>query len=120
VSNLLVNGPSLIVSPLLAVKIGVNEALILQQVHYWLMRSKHLREDRKWVYNSYNDWQQQFPFMSVMTVKRTFWSLEKQGLLISANWNRMKMDKTKWYSINYQRVEAILAETTQSTNYNPV
>jgi uncharacterized phage protein (TIGR02220 family) len=27
------------------------------------------------------------------------------GLLLSENWNQMKMDKTKWYSIDYEKLK---------------
>jgi hypothetical protein len=27
------------------------------------------------------------------------------GLLLSENWNQMKMDKTKWYSIDYDKLQ---------------
>ena len=35
-SKLLIDEPPLQVLPSLALKIGLNEAIILQQVHYWL------------------------------------------------------------------------------------
>lgn len=34
-SRLLINEPPLIVLPNLAILIGLNEAIVLQQVHYW-------------------------------------------------------------------------------------
>ncbi|WP_286228527.1 hypothetical protein [Neobacillus mesonae] len=96
--------------PNLAVKIGLKEAIILQQIHYWLNTSSHEFEGQKWVYNSYKEWQKQIPYWSQNTIKRTIQSLESQGYLISANWNRPKMDKTKWYTINYEKVK-VLKET---------
>lgn len=38
-----------------------------------------------------------------------------KGLLLSANFNQMKMDKTKWYSIDYNKLE----EHEDSTNEHP-
>ncbi len=91
--------------PSLAAKIGLNEAVVLQQIHYWLGISKHNMEGRTWVYNTYEEWQKQLPFWSVSTIKRTIRSLEMLGLLLSENWNQMKMDKTKWYSIDYEKLQ---------------
>jgi uncharacterized phage protein (TIGR02220 family) len=93
------------VIPTLAARLGLNEAMILQQIHYWVSISNHLIEGRKWIFNTYKDWQKQFPFWSESTIKRTFHSLEKQGCLISENWNSTKMDKTKWYTIDYKQIE---------------
>lgn len=106
-SKLLINENPLMIVPSLAVKIGVNEAVVLQQIHYWLGVSKHKIEGRKWVYNTYEDWQKQFPFWSISTIKRTIHSLENLGILVSDNWNSSKLDKTKWYTIDYEALQKI-------------
>ena len=49
------------------------------------------------------------------TIKRIIRKLEKEGYLLSANYNRLKMDKTKWYSINYEKVSELWDEETDST-----
>ncbi|RFU63685.1 replication protein [Peribacillus saganii] len=103
-SGLLIKESPLMIIPSLAVKIGLSEAVILQQVHYWLKSSKHEFNGRKWIYNTYKDWQNQLTFWSESTIKRTIKKLEKDGYLISGNWNRSKMDKTKWYTIDYEKL----------------
>ena len=102
--SLLISEPPLQVLPSLAVKIGLNEAIILQQIHYWLLKSNNIRDGYKWVYNSYSEWNKQFPFFSRNTMIRAFNSLEKQGLLITANYNKAGFDKTKWYRIDYEKL----------------
>ncbi|MCP6757123.1 replication protein RepO, partial [Klebsiella pneumoniae] len=59
---LLINEPPLQVLPSLAKAIGLNEALILQQIHYWLnpKHNQNLFKGRYWVYNTYEQWQAQF------------------------------------------------------------
>jgi uncharacterized phage protein (TIGR02220 family) len=114
-STLLINEAPLMIVPSLAVKIGMNEAVVLQQIHYWLRISKHSIEGKKWVYNSYEDWQKQFPFWSISTIRRTFYSLEKSGVVVSDNWNAMKLDKTKWYTINYEQLVNIEQRCEPST-----
>jgi hypothetical protein len=44
-SRLLIHEPALQVLPSLAVAIGLNEAIFLQQLHYWLVSSKHEHEE---------------------------------------------------------------------------
>jgi uncharacterized phage protein (TIGR02220 family) len=52
----------------------------------------------------------------VSTIKRTIRSLEEQGLLLSENWNTLKIDKTKWYSIDYEKFEILeQADSASST-----
>lgn len=103
-SKLLLKEYPLILLPSLAAKIGINQAIILQQLHYWLLTSSHEIEGKKWIYNTYKDWQLQFPFWCEKTIARTIRSLEEQGYLLSANFNSLKQDKTKWYTIDYEKL----------------
>lgn len=111
-SKLLINEQPLQVIPSLAKAIGLNEAIFLQQLHYFLRISKNHAEGRSWVYNTIKDWQVEFSFWSLKTVQRTIENLELSGLVLSTDkFNKMKMDKTKWYSIDYQKLSEILPES---------
>lgn len=100
------------VSPKLAKAVGLNEAIILQQVHYWLKKykdaSEHQHDGRCWVYNSYDEWTEQFPFWCKRTVRTTINKLENDGLLIVGNFNRFKYDHTRWYTIDYDKLKALV------------
>jgi hypothetical protein len=113
-SKLLLDEFPLIILPQLAVKIGLNEAIILQQVNYWVVQCGKEKDGREWVFNTYPDWQKQFPFFSLSTIKRTILSLEKKNLLITGNYNRLKIDKTKWYSINHDALNALETPLVQN------
>ncbi|WP_158232537.1 conserved phage C-terminal domain-containing protein [Sporosarcina sp. P13] len=91
--------------PSLVMKIGMNEALFLQQLHYRSLMSKNVRDGYKWVYNSYEGWRTEFPYWSADTIRRIIRKLEKGGWIISAVYNRMKIDNTKWYRVNYAHEE---------------
>lgn len=99
--NLLLDDYPLIILPSLAKEVGLNESIILQQLHYWLKKSTNERDGYKWVYNTYEDWVNQFPFWSVSTIRRTVTKLENANLIIVGNYNKLKIDNTKWYRINY-------------------
>ncbi|MED5040832.1 DnaD domain protein [Geobacillus stearothermophilus] len=109
-SKLLLDEKPLVILPSLAKEIGLNEAIILQQLHYWLQESNNERDGQRWIYNTYEDWQKQFPFWSVTTIRRTIKKLENQGIIVSDNLNSMKIDKTKWYRIDYERLEEIVSK----------
>jgi len=115
-SNLLIPEPPLQVLPSLAKLIGLNEAIILQQIHYWLQNknNNNIYEGKKWVYNSYPEWQKQFPFWSITTIKRAIRNLERQAILVSKNFNKMKIDRTKWYTINYEQLAKINTPSGQN------
>ncbi|WP_109064365.1 replication protein RepO [Aggregatibacter kilianii] len=112
-SKLLINEQPLQVIPSLAKAIGLNEAIFLQQLHYFLRISKNRADGRSWVYNTIKDWQAEFSFWSLKTVQRTIENLEKMGLILSTDkFNKMKMDKTKWYSIDYEKLSEISGGNT--------
>ncbi|WP_241955553.1 replication protein [Staphylococcus chromogenes] len=107
-SKLLIDDYPIQVLPKLAEEIGLNEAIILQQIHYWLNSSKHNYDGKKWIYNSYPKWIEQFPFWRESTIKRTITSLEKQNLVHVGNYNKAGFDRTKWYSINYTTLNKLM------------
>ena len=104
----------------LAKEIGLNEAIVLNQLHYWIEKNKragnNYYDGRYWVYNTYEKWQKEdFEYWSIDTVKRTFGKLEKSGLVISGNYNKMQIDRTKWYTIDYEMLEKMAENIEKST-----
>lgn len=113
-SKFLLDEKPLIILPSLAKEIGLNEAIILQQLHYWLQESQNIRDGYKWVYNTYEDWKKQFPFWSKNTIIRAIKSLEKKGLIVTGNYNKLAIDNTKWYRIDYEKLEGTGRPSTQN------
>ncbi len=110
-SKLLLNEQPLLIMPTLASKIGLNESIVLQQIHYWNTinekANNNFREGYYWTFNSYNEWTKQFPFWSARTIQRTINRLENLKLIVSGNFNKLKIDRTKWYRIDYKILEAL-------------
>lgn len=100
--NLLYVDRPLVINPALAEKIGLNEAIILQQLNYWLTRtgSGVSHDGVQWVYNTYSDWREQAPFFSERTIQRAILKLEKIGIIRSEMIRKSKGDRTKFYTIN--------------------
>lgn len=119
-SKLLLNEPPLVVQPTLAVKLGLNEALVLQQIHYWAAMKLNLKDGYYWVYNTYEDWAKQFPFMSKSTIGRVLRNLEKDKVIVVGNYNKLSFDKTKWYRIDYNELKKYEDNTSQDGFVNPV
>src|SRR5690606_14308674 len=97
------DSPLLNIQPELATRVGLNEAIFLQQLNYWLKGdSGQYWEGRKWVYNTYAEWQKNFPFWSKRTIQGIVLRLENEGLIESTDaHNDDSRDRTKWYTINY-------------------
>ena len=109
----------LVFQPPIAVALGLNDAIILHQVHYWMARSNNIIDGRTWVYNSYSEWQVQFPFLSAIVIKRAIRRLEKKGLLLSAVHNDDKRDRTKWYSLDYEALGRFASEAFPPIELEP-
>lgn len=102
----------------LARELGLNEALVMQQINYWIeinkRSGKNYHDGKYWTYNSIRAWQENdFDYMSVDTVKRTFTKLAKAGYLLVGNYNKDPRDKTKWYTINNDKLEELFFEMNQ-------
>ncbi|PIC85408.1 replication protein [Sporosarcina sp. P20a] len=97
-------------SPQFAAIVGTNEALFLQQLHYRLQISKNRNDGHRWVYNTYEEWTREFPCWKMHVVKRLVKKLEKDQLIITSEYNKMPMDRTKWYRINYEKLSQTCGE----------
>jgi hypothetical protein len=101
----------LLLDPDLATMIGGWEAVVLQQIHYWLEinqeANRNFRDGYYWTFNTYENWQKQFSWLSLKTIKRVITNLEKMDLLVSDNFNSLKIDRTKWYRINYDALYSL-------------
>ena len=105
------------VLPKLAEAIGLNEAIVIQQIHYWLItfqeanKEEHFRDGRWWIYNSKKEWKDNFPWWSENTIWRSLIALREMGLVITSDeYNKKEYDKTLWYSIDYEKLNEIEEE----------
>lgn len=108
-SKLLIEEPPLQVLPSLALKIGLNEAIVLQQLHY-LLRNPQFGcriAEHQWIFNTYEQWRSQyFPFWSEVTIKRTFANLAEMKLIVSCQ-PEGAMSRRKYYRIDRAKLDAI-------------
>jgi len=117
-SSILINDKPVVINTKLAVVLGLSESIVLQQMNYWLQKSKHIIEGKRWIYNTYSNWQEQLPFFCESTIRRIIKRLEGMDIVLSANFNKSKMDKTKWYSINYDALNKLQEEPIKDSNIN--
>ena len=101
--SLLLTKRPIVINPDLAYSIGLNEAIALQQVNYWLKETTSglERDGVRWIYNTTEQWLEQFPFWSESTLKRTFTRLRTLGVLRVEQLNKSQRDMTNYYTIDY-------------------
>ena len=95
-------------------KNGLGKAIVVNQLNYWLNLNEKTHHNYKdgyyWLYFSYSNWiKEDFKFWSVKTLQRILTSLENCGVVVSTSeYNKWKIDNTKWYRINYERLQEII------------
>ncbi|SOC41442.1 conserved phage C-terminal domain-containing protein [Ureibacillus acetophenoni] len=111
--------------PTLVLKLGLKEALILQQLHYRLLSSPYERDGYTWYKHTYTDWQKQLPFYSERSISRAILNLENDKIIVSTQeYNPYKLIKTKWYRIDYENLYRVLGveydpKSQKIINFNP-
>ena len=98
--------------------LGINELLLLQKINYWINKCGRNIEELpgKWIYNTLKDWHEQFNFWSMSTLRRTIKSLEESGILLSKKVNAKRWKHTKWYSIDFNKLDKIADNNIKQNN----
>ncbi|PAX53447.1 hypothetical protein [Brunnivagina elsteri] len=121
-SRLITPESPLLVPPLLAAEIGLEEALILQQIHYYCQISKHVKDDgRIWFWKTLNDWGETLPFLKPSKIRRAIANLKEKFKLIDI---RRHSEKTwyqaNWFTINVENLEALWNSICQNQQINAI
>ena len=82
VEELLFNDEPITINRKLAKCLGLKEAVVFQQIHYWLKvnekKNNNFIEGRYWTFNSVKKWhEEEFDFLSFRTIERILKSLQK-------------------------------------------
>lgn len=100
--------------PTLAMVTSEACALFAQQLQYWLQYSRNVREGRRWVYNTLEEWSLQFPWWSVSKLRRviaTLQDVQVQGehfkVLLVDSFNQSPLDHRKWYTLDYDELNRL-------------
>lgn len=117
-NSLIIDDYPLLVLPGLAQKIGLNEAIFLQQLHFWIKKSGKEIDGRNWIYNTIDQWAAQFPFWSTRTIARIIKSLRDNDLILIDKLSEHKFDATNYYSVNYDKITAISATSIAPDCHN--
>ena len=107
----------------LAAMIGLDEAVVLRQIYYWLgdRRRPPVRDGRRWVCPTQIPFWESLAFRSRKTIQRALQELERRGLLLSsAAYNASPRDRTKWYTIDFIVLEALDAGSGAATTPSAV
>lgn len=113
-SSLLIDEPPMLMLPSLAKALkSADKAIMVQQIHYWLQikrkanDARAFHDGRWWVFNSIQQWHDQFIWMSERTIRRNLDELSKMGIIIVSRFNNKAFDRTKWYTLDYDLLDQL-------------
>lgn len=103
-----------------ALAVGQDNAVVLQQLHYLISQSKgkrgHDHDGHTWIWNTYTQWStEQLPQFSERTIQRRLKELEELGLVLSTQWK--SSNRTKQYTIDYDAVAEAIAHSANVASW---
>lgn len=101
--------------------VGVNAALILENIAYWCehnaANNSNLHNGRYWTYNSTKAFGELFPYMTISVIRASLKKLKDNGLILTGNYNKSAYDRTMWYTLT-EKAETMLDVNVHSDDPN--
>ena len=120
----------------IAEQYGIEKAIIIKNFDYWLSHNKsngkNEYEGKYWTYNSVTALKKYFPYMSEGSIRYHIDKLVEIGILEKSNHNKMKYDRTLWYTftdefvensksiLQFAQMEMIKPSNGDEDNYEPI
>lgn len=104
--------------PSLAVAVGLNGAIFIQELHFVINDQVTTQEENPyWVRRTREEWRaHHFPFWSRDVLRHTIDKLIDKGLIsMTREFNHNPSDSTYWYTINYDALKEL--DEIQSKEY---
>jgi hypothetical protein len=90
----------------LAQQYGINEALIINHLAFWITHNKtqgkNFIDGRTWSYQTYQSIADHFGYLNYEQVKYAVENLVLKGVLIKGNYNKSPIDKTSWFAFAHE------------------
>jgi hypothetical protein len=123
-NKLIIGGEKcLLLQPQIVEIVGKSEALLLQQLHYWINSSNEnigrVVDGEKWIYNSTQQWAKDIKVISVSTIKRAISKLKILGVIRVRCINYKKSDRTNSLTIDYEKLESLITNTIEEKKLQP-
>jgi len=87
----------------LAAEIGLNEAILLQNIAYWVKKNEandvNFHDGCYWTYNSAAAFSKLYPFWTPRVIKYALAKLQQGEYIKAAQYNKDKMNHTNWYTL---------------------
>lgn len=86
-----------------AVEYGINEALILSNIHFWVelnsRNGRNLHDGEYWMFLTVEEMHDYFPYLSEKLIRKALNTLKEKGLIRVGHFNKKAYDRTNWYTV---------------------
>lgn len=112
-SRLLIAENPLQVLPSLVSLVGLERAIILQQIHFLLgVPGGHNEDGYHWIHNTAQQWHDNyFTFWHPSSIQKWLKSLADDGFIVSRQFDKEKWDHKNYYRIDYDKLDQALADS---------
>lgn len=97
---------------------GHSTARFITRLQYWLVNKKTLgyqKNDRKWIYNTYEEWAKQLR-MSVTQTRRIIKKLRDQNILLVEKFAKSRCNHVNYYTLNHEELDKRIQEDNPVSN----
>lgn len=105
----------------IAAKLGdINAAIIIQQLHYWMGKEGvgTVINGVKFIYNSFNDWVKQFPWLSVWQFRKAMTKLRSLKIVKVVRYKAKCWNQTNYYTLDNDRLMEFIGGKSAVTTEN--
>ena len=98
----------------------INAAVIVQQLHYWMGKEGvgTIINGVKYIYNSFNDWVKQFPWLSVWQFRKAMAKLRSLEIVRVIRYKSRQWNQTNYYTLNSDRLLQLLKPKSPKSTEN--
>lgn len=86
-----------------AVEVGVNAAVVLENIAFWVRANRkagrHKHDGKHWTYGSTRHFAELFDYLSEKQVRGALDKLITCGYVETGNFNRSAYDRTRWFTL---------------------
>lgn len=113
-------GPLIPIDVCVALALGLQEAIVVQQLRFLIRLvdadPRHKFDGKTWIWNTYEQWaEDQIPFLSERTIRRTLRGLEDKGIVLSRQLH--SYNRTKWYSLDESALAKYVASSEAAQRF---
>lgn len=106
----------------LAVKFGLNNAIFLQDLAFWIEfnrnRQQAYRDGRYWTYSTLEELVQRHPYWTKNQIRHIIDICKKSGWILIEHYDKVSYNQRNWYSICDSVMDCLTCKSSEKESHN--